>query len=100
MPALLDHIHPRQRNRGREEFGLQARGNERRESGGENHCKRIHRPDSGVIVIVVRVDQLGPVMVFVMRRDVVEMRVDGGRMVVIGASGVNVLERRDKKCQQ
>ena len=99
MPALLDHIHPRQRNRRREEFGLEASGNERRESGGENQCKRIHRPDSGVIVIV-GVDQLGPVMVFVMRRDVVEMRVDGGRMVVIGASGVNVLEGRDKECQQ
>jgi len=55
------------------------------------------------MIVIVRIDQFGPVMAFVDRRDVIEMRMHGSRMIVIvigPRSGMNVLKRRDKKRQQ
>jgi hypothetical protein len=101
VPALFDYIHPSHGNGWREKCGFQAGWNEWRQPGGENQSEGIHRPDGGMIVIV-RIDQFWPVLAFVDRRDVIEMRMHGSRMIVImigPRSGMNVLKRRDKKCQ-
>jgi hypothetical protein len=100
MPALFDYFHRLKSRGGDKKQNTLPRGDKRRQTGHQDQGERIERPYGRVVVVIVRIQPsrsrlfLGDGMANAIQ--MIEMRVDGFRAV----SGMNVLERRQKKGEQ
>jgi hypothetical protein len=100
VPAFFDNLDRFKRRGGREKKNWSARGNERRQAGGQHQCEGVERPDR--VVIVVGTYHFESVLLRNGPGRRMKMCVQDPGMIVVRSRAcprVNMLKRRHKESQ-